>query len=258
MAKLHNIIGQDGVPTMRRNGGILCKEGHMENAFGCRRDRSRRTALLACFTFLLAPTCLAQVAPTASKVADKWLKGLQLRDLSEGKNMMKQTELRAQAGYSGYRAAKGEGGYPTLRKISNLFESMFDTDIPEIRGYKRLVDVDILNEDGGTFSRRYLLICFIDKKSRTWKVLDFLESTDLDQLAAKYEARYLHDSNYGSIQSNYLNYGIVLLNAGRLKQATQAFQEAIRLNTQEPEGGFRQTLVEDYLDAIQRITGKGQ
>ena len=70
---------------------------------------------------------------------------------------------------------------PVFNKYSTVFEGMFDTDVPGIQGYKRLVDIEGRSEGGATLTTRFMLILYQNRTDQSWRVMTFAKSQDTDE-----------------------------------------------------------------------------
>ncbi|MBM4307718.1 MAG: hypothetical protein FJ123_13395, partial [Deltaproteobacteria bacterium] len=95
----------------------------------------------------------------AQETVDKYLKGMSIFELSEGKQMVAATSWPQW------------GNKPVLLKYETVFEGMFNTDISTIKGYKRLVDAWVKSEAGTPLPRRVLLIAYPGARDKEWRVL---------------------------------------------------------------------------------------
>jgi hypothetical protein len=195
--------------------------------------------------FLLPGICFGQIDPSASKVVDRYLNGIKLIDLPEGKKMLSETEWEKPA----------YNNYPVFTEASTLFEGMFSTDIAGIRGYKRLVELKAVSKARTPLIERYILISYEDKKSQKWKAFGFTTGTDVEYWVQA-TAKRLGDTQFLSDQLNYRLYGYHLLLAGRINQAKEAFQKASQLNKQNPDPRCQQNDFDIFLEIISSITGK--
>jgi tetratricopeptide (TPR) repeat protein len=216
-----------------------------------------RRSLTALFSvcFLLPGICFSQVDPSASKVADKYLNAIKLIDLPEGQKMLSETGWE--------KPAFNE--IPVFTEVSTLFEGMFSTDIAGIQGYKRLIQMKAVSVAGTPLLKRYLLICYKDKRSQKWKVLGFNEGTDIEYWVQK-EKQNLNDTEFlprhpsgkSFFQYNYRRYGYELLRAGKIDQAMEAFQKASQLNklNPDPDSAVKQNDFDVFIEITNSIIGK--
>lgn len=138
------------------------------------------SSLLLVFTVLLTFTSILAAQQTdgqASKAADTFLSAVKIIELPEGKKMLVQEAWN----WEGQPAH-----YPVYSEAKTLFEGMFSTDVPEIVGYKRLVELKVLTESGGITVKHYMLISYKDKSLGTWKVLTFREAAEVRPIRSPY------------------------------------------------------------------------
>ncbi len=136
-----------------------------------------------------------------------------------------------------------------------MFEGMFATDIPQIQGYKRLLELKAVSKARTPLIERYILISYKDKKSQKWKVFGFSTATDVEYWVQA-TAKRLGDTRFLPDQYNYRLYGYHLLIAGRINHAKEAFQKASQLNKQNPDPRSQQSDFDIFLEIISSITGK--
>lgn len=202
-----------------------------------------KIALTLAFTFFTCGLCFAQVDSNAVKNADSLLAAVKIAEIPEG----------VQAA----RAASWKiGKLPVLLDYTKLYEGMFDTDIPSVKGYKQLLEVKIQSEGSTSLTTKYILISYKDLKSGMWKVFDFreLKGTSIEQEleAAK---RDLGDTTFMKDQFNYRRYAYWLMLAGELQEAKLASEKAIALNKIQPDPNFDSECSEN-IQIINAILGK--
>ena len=164
---------------------------------------------------------------SAREATDNFLNGLKLAALPEGRQLLSETQWITGA------ADYGENFYdrPRFTEVTSLFEKLFDTDVPGVQGYKRLLDMKAVSEAGTPLLTRYFMVAFKDQRTNKWKVLltGTEDSADIDREAV-YAGQRLHKTDFDSEQDNYLNYGKWLLLAGRTRDAGQALATALSAN----------------------------
>ena len=160
---------------------------------------------------------------SARDATDEFLKALKMADLPEGRQSLIETEwITGEADY-------GENFYvrPRFTEATTVFETLFDTDVPGVQGYKRLLDMKAVSEAGTPILTRYFMIAYKDRRTSKWKVLETdNKAEDIDGNIA-YFAQTLHQTMLRSEQHNYLTYGHWLLLAGRTKEAREALTTAL-------------------------------
>lgn len=162
---------------------------------------------------------------SAREATERFLNGMKLAELPEGK------QLLSEAQWITGEADHGKNFYfrPRFTDVTPLFEKLFDTDVPAVQGYERLLDMKAVSEAGTPVLTRYFMIAFKDRRANKWKVLGTYDSLDLDREVASAGQR-LHETQLTSEQDNYLNYGKWLLLAGRTKEARDALTTALNAN----------------------------
>jgi hypothetical protein len=171
------------------------------------------------------PTPQKDELTSAREATEKFLNGVKLAELPEGKQLLSETQ------WITGEADNGKNFYfrPRFTEVNSLFEKLFDTDVPGVQGYERLLDMKAVSEAGTPLLTRYFMIAFKDRRTNKWKVLGTYESLDVDREVASAGQR-LHETAMISEQQNYLSYGKWLLLAGRTKEARDALTTALNAN----------------------------
>lgn len=188
---------------------------------------------------------------SAREATDSFLNGLKLAELPEGKQMLLETQWITGA------ADYGENFYhrPRFTEVTSLFEKLFDTDVPGVQGYKRLLDMKAVSEARTPLLTRYFMVAFKDRRSNKWKVLETgtEEDADVDR-QVRYFGQNLHKTEFDPEQENYLNYGRWLLVAGRTKEARQALVTALNANPKATDPAWPYSEVTESLHRLQIVT----
>lgn len=198
----------------------------------------------------------------ASEAVDTFLKGVKLIDLPEGKALL------ARCQWITGEADNGANFYarPIYTKAKTIFEALFNTDVPGIIGYKRLMEMDAVSETRTTLKLRFIAIAYSDKKTGEWKVLGTGTDDSVDiERNVQYFEQNLTDTRYSSEQDNYLTYGNWLFRAGRIKEAKEALLKARgakQFSDSDPRGRIEgkyvhlhQVQIERLLRVIERVAG---
>jgi hypothetical protein len=161
---------------------------------------------------------------SAREATDTFLNGVKISELPEGRQLLSETQ------WITGQADNGENFYlrPRFTEATPLFERLFDTDVPGVQGYKRLLDMKAVSEAGTPLLIRYFMVAFKDRHTNKWKVLDTGtdEDADVDHQVAYFREK-LHETTFTSEEDNYLSYGHWLLLAGRTKEAREALTTAL-------------------------------
>lgn len=198
----------------------------------------------------------------ASEAVDTFLKGVKLIDLPEGKALL------ARSQWITGDADNGANFYarPVYTKAKTIFEALFDTDLPGIVGYKRLMEMDAVSETRTTLRLRFIAIAYSDKKTGDWKVLGTGTNDSIDiERNVQYFEQNLADTRYSSEQDNYLTYGNWLFRAGRIRDAKEVLLKARgarQFSDSDPQGRIEgkfvhlhQVQIERLLQVIERVAG---
>jgi hypothetical protein len=176
----------------------------------------------------LAPVTPAPVVDdlaAAGNATDTFLKGIKIADLPEGREMLREVQwITGELEIGLYEK-------PTFTENTTVFEKLFDTDIPGVQGYKRLVEMTAVSEARTPLLVRYLLIAYKDQQTKKWKVLFTGTGVriDIDKMVTDI-GNYLQNPSQ-SKQFLYQYYGFWLLMAGRLKEAKQALSTSLSAST---------------------------
>jgi len=206
-------------------------------------------AALSVWLIMISPAISAETTqqnadPQASKDSDRFLQGLKIADLLEGKQILSKTAWKLEK-------------LPVLMNHETLFEGMFDSDISGLRGYKRLLQVSLQSKAGTELKKKYILISYKDHTSGTWKVLSFRESADVEfeYNAAKKRKDEIKSGQRDELQFNYRRYAFWASLGGKLQEALDAYLKAAELNRANPSFLSQESFDED-VGIMQRIIGK--
>ena len=206
-------------------------------------------AALSVWLIMISPAISAETTqqnadPQASKDSDRFLQGLKIADLLEGKQILSKTAWKLEK-------------LPVLMNHETAFEGMFDSDISGLRGYKRLLQVSLQSKAGTELKKKYILISYKDHTSGTWKVLSFRESADVEfeYNAAKKRKDEIKSGQRDELQFNYRRYAFWASLGGKLQEALDAYLKAAELNRANPSFLSQESFDED-VGIMQRIIGK--
>jgi hypothetical protein len=206
------------------------------------------------------PGAPAPSAPTEQASAHEavmhFLEGIRIAALPEGKKLLADTQWIVGD------ADRGKNFYarPDYTDASSIFASLFDTDIPGVKGYKELFGMNAITQAGTTMNTKFLVIAFKDLTTGKWKVLESTDdesSMDIDR-NVEYFKRQLNASVF-SARENYANYGHKLLLDGHLVEARSALTIAKTATARSAYGDNRDDPVRDLqinvlLTVIDKVT----
>jgi hypothetical protein len=200
--------------------------------------------ILVIFFLLLPAGVSAEVDSLAVKSADTFLQGVKLINLAEGKRMIAETAwFSAQS-------------YPAYTELSTLFEGMFQTDVPNIMGYKRLMEVKAVSKAGTPLLKQYLLISYKDKTTNQWKTFGFREAADAEH-EVEAACKNVETQKTIPVKFIYRQCGHWSTMAGKLTQAKGAFLKAAELNQLRPDDKIApQSDFDKYIDVFKKILGE--
>ncbi len=168
----------------------------------------------------------------ARNATDVFMKGIKLADLAEGREML------AEVQWITGEADHGENFYerPRYVEATAVYERLFDTDFPGVRGYKRVFDVKAVSKAGIPILTQLLIVAYKDRQSNVWKILGSNTGASIDlEKNVEYFREHLRDTRFVSEHQNYLTYGHWLLMAGRIKDARDALNAAVKGSTTPAE-----------------------
>lgn len=168
-----------------------------------------------------APAPMVDDLSAARNATDTFLKGMKIADLPEGKEMLRDVQWLTGEVDVGYER-------PTFTEATAIFEKLFDTDIPGVQGYKRLLELKAVSEAGTPLIVRYLMIAYKDKHTKQWKVL--FTGTG-QRIAVEDMVTWSGTDISGSEQTNYGFHGYWLLVAGRMKEARETLTASLSAKT---------------------------
>jgi hypothetical protein len=159
----------------------------------------------------------------ARNATDTFLLGIKTADLPEGKEMLRDLQwITGEADVGFYER-------PTFTEDRTIFEKLFDTDLPGVQGYKRLLEMTAVSEAGTPLLLRYLMIAYKDRHAEKWRVLftGTGKRIAIDDMVT-WSSKGLPGS---SEQFRYMYYGFWLLLAGQIKEAKQALITSLSAKT---------------------------
>ncbi|MGD0350315.1 MAG: hypothetical protein ABSB84_08390 [Verrucomicrobiota bacterium] len=180
----------------------------------------------AALFFLSSKACSAQVDSNAVKNADDFLAAVKIAEIPEGIQAVKQS-------------AWSIDKLPVLQDYTKLYDGTFDTDVPNIKGFKRLVQAKVQSRNMAIIDTRYILISYQDHKSGQWRVYGFTELKDTTvESELSFFSQQLGNTQFVPAQFNYWHFAYWLGLSGKLKASQLASEKAITLNAAHPNPDF--------------------
>ena len=147
----------------------------------------------------------------AKKVADKFILGVQSSTIPEGKAILQETA------FPGIE-------FPVLIEQKTIMETMFETDIPQFQGFRRLMQVKVQSKAGTELSKQFVIVAYKQTGTVNWKVWEFREASDaLANMAYFKDILDRKDYKYTNRSSELTHYAFWAVLAGKLTDAKQAY-----------------------------------
>jgi hypothetical protein len=171
------------------------------------------------------PATVVDDLAAARGATDTFLKGIKIADLPEGREMLREVQwITGELEIGLYEK-------PTFTEDTTVFEKLFDTDIPGVQGYKRLVEMTAVSEARTPLLVRFVMIAYKDQQTKKWKVLFTGTGVriDIDKMVTEI-GNDLRTPTH-SEQFIYQYYGFWLVMAGRIKEAQKALTTSLSART---------------------------
>jgi hypothetical protein len=194
--------------------------------------------------FLLSscvPSLANDVDSLARNAAETYLKAIKILEFPEGKSLFATVSWR------------NTDRIPTITDSTVLYEGMFSTDSPNLRGYKQMLEIKGTSKAGTGLVKRYMLVAYQDRQSKVWKVYDFREAADAAYEAEAAQARTLKPDPYMTQGIQFRHYGYWLMLAGKVTEAQVAFQTAGQENRKNPSSYVTQAEFENETAITDKI-----
>lgn len=172
-----------------------------------------------------APAPVVDDLSAARSATDTFLKGIKIADLPEGREMLREVQwITGELEIGLYEK-------PTFTEDKTIFEKLFDTDIPRVQGYKRLLEMTAVSEAGTPLLVRYLMIAYKDQSTKQWKVLFTGTGVrlDIDHMVTD-SGKMVQSTNF-SKQTSYSYEGFWLMMSGQIKEAKEALTTSLSAGT---------------------------
>ena len=138
----------------------------------------------------VAPTKPVPTDPLsdARTVTDAYLQAVRIIEVPEGKAAV------AANSWGGRFTAFAPRDLPSIKVASTLFDGLFDTDIPGVKGYRRLLQASIISAGqtddekirgeagtpaGAVKEGKYVAVAYMDAASKKWMVFALVPATDV-------------------------------------------------------------------------------
>lgn len=198
--------------------------------------------IVACLIFFVSFfSSFCEENTQANTSVKKFLDAVKIIDLPEGKKILQK-----------YTWDIERITFPAIISYKKLYSGTFDTDAVGVKGYKQLISLKVSSKGGFELNRKYIVICYRDKISNTWKVFEFRESGNDFEYEAAQSKRDIDENIFDiKLQYKYRHYGYWSMMAGKPSEAKMAFQKAFDINKEDPD--TEQYKFGKYLNIINRI-----
>ncbi len=186
--------------------------------------------------------CFAASDEAAKRAADRFLMGIKLIELSEGKQILAETAWFPQS------------KYPVFTDESTLYEAMFPTDNPKIMGYKRLIQAKAVSHARTPLIQKYLLISYKDMRTGMWKVLEFREAVDTES-EARHACSHGNDGQCAYWSAMAGNLSQALMSEIKANEIEESMPETKRNETRAYRASRGTPQPEQYLETLRKILG---
>lgn len=182
----------------------------------------------------------------AQKTTSDFLQALKILDLPEGKELLADLVFES------------SNEFPVISSNNILFESLFDTDIKEIKGYKALLEIQSLSKANTPLTLRYLLISYLDKTKNKWKIFEFRESIDVNNEVLYAKQALMSETDSREPQYRYRNLGYWQILNGELLNAAKSYLTAYEVAKTNNDEDFTVStfLVLDKIIDIEAVAGE--
>jgi hypothetical protein len=189
------------------------------------------------------------VDPSARRGAERFLWALKTADSPAGRKTIAETRWR--------RTMK----FPEFQELTLLSEEMFSTDVPGVRGYKRVVKLTVPREGRSPLVKKYMLVAYEDRKESAWKIFDFTEAAHATGEAERAcEEKALAGDLPSTRQRRHVRCSYWLLLAGKITEAESMVRRANVLYAENPDpddaARYYKTRADATLEMISRMTGE--
>jgi hypothetical protein len=200
------------------------------------------------------PSASATAQANAHEAVMRFMQGIKLASLPEGKQLLSQTQwIVGPADY-------GRNIYsrPDYTEATSIFASLFDTDVPTVSGYKELFELKAVTEAGGAKNLKLLVVAYQDRSDETWKVVGSIDnsygdsSLDMDE-SISYFTKELNYSRT-PLKDSYGAIGHWQLLKGQLLKAQDALRSAQTASDNVDDLSHTDLRIAALLSVIEKIT----
>lgn len=188
--------------------------------------------------FLLSNICIAQSIEEAKDVNKAFLDNLKIIEIPETK------EKVAELTFSLVKS------YPVVSDYNILYESLFDTDIDSLSGYKSLVEINTLSKAGLALKKRYMNISYYDNSSKSWKILAFRESLDIQNEVDLATIDLSKKSDYLKLHFKLIGLSYWLILNGDISKSITYLNKASKEAKKDSDDNFSDIELRNIIDSI--------
>jgi hypothetical protein len=175
----------------------------------------------------------------ARQVADKFFQALTLLDQPEGKQMISSLIF------------KEDSDYPVISSFNVLFENLFDTDLTNVKGFKRIAMIQATSKAGTPIELRYVLISYKDLVDGQWKIFAFRKALDTsaEVSAAKSDIETPRSTDPRKLQYKYRSLAYWEIMDGKISSSLKNISKA----KEEAEKDLDKEFTPNNLDILNKI-----
>ena len=130
------------------------------NKYKSTMKKIKQLFIISAFSILSISNVLGQ-----TEELKKFLDACKTSEFDESKKIIKDYSFNLEATY-------------TMSEYSSVNGLLFDTDIPEIKGYKAIINCKLENKAHQFIEQRMMAVMYFDKERKTWAVYEFRKTAD--------------------------------------------------------------------------------